>query len=157
MFFMRILQIAPLIAGYAGDSNQIILIAKELQKRGHEVSIATTDADFFYFDKEKSKQYSAIRKKLLSAKNKKTDVMGIPTYVAHCTYHQLGMYCSDATNLANLLVDKFDIIHICSWYHHLGLVFSNIAHKKNIPFVISAWGSLQPNARKLKKNQKWII
>ncbi|MGI0010892.1 MAG: glycosyltransferase, partial [Nitrosopumilaceae archaeon] len=37
---------------------------------------------------------------------------------------------------------------------YIGMVFSEIAHKYGIPFVISPWGSLQSEARLLKKNLK---
>ena len=36
------------------------------------------------------------------------------------------------------------------------MIFAQVALEKNIPFIVSSWGSLLPNARKLKRTQKWV-
>ena len=59
---LKILSINFGLSGFAGDSNQLFTITKNLISLGHDVTIITTDADVWRGDSEKSKQYSKIRK-----------------------------------------------------------------------------------------------
>ena len=61
---MKILKVNYGLPGFAGDSNQLFSIIKQLNSNGHEITIVTTDADIYYFDRQKSKQYSEIKQTL---------------------------------------------------------------------------------------------
>ena len=152
---MKILQVISQLSDFMGDSGQVLRIAHELQQLGHEVNIVTTDGDPFDSE-ENSKKYQETRKKLLENQNNVVEINGIPVYVLHCTCASLGMYSLNATKLAKKIVRDFDIIHIYSWYHHIGFIFSKIAGKYNIPFFISMWGTLQPDAHKFHKYKKTL-
>lgn len=144
------------IGGFAGDYGQMSLIAKGLQKLGHEVTIVVTDGDGFYFDKAKSKSYSTVRKKLLDARGKTIMIDEIPTYPIHCLTPKIGMYCPSAAKTARKIIADYDIVYAINWYHHLAMVFSKIAYECGVPFVIAAMGSLQQKARLQKGLQKRI-
>ena len=51
VFKMKILFVNYSIGGYAGDSLSMITIVKGLIEKGHEVMIATTDGDGYFYDK----------------------------------------------------------------------------------------------------------
>ena len=153
---MKILQVISQLSDFMGDSGQVLHIARELQRMDHQVYIVTTDGDPFDSE-ENSKKYHETRKKLLENQDNIVEINGIPVYALHCKYTSLGMYSPNATKLAKKIVREFDIIHIYSWYHHIGLVFSKIAAKYNIPFFISMWGTLQPDAHKFHKYKKNLV
>ena len=151
---MKILKVIFGLPGFAGDSPQMFSIIKNLQDLGHEVTIVTTDADIFFYDEEKSKKYSDIRKKLSKSTEKLIEVNGVMIYPVHCITPKMGMYCLGAGKFAKKIVKNYDVIHIYNWYHHLGMVFSKVAYEKGIPFIISAYGSLQEKARTIKIKKK---
>jgi glycosyltransferase involved in cell wall biosynthesis len=136
-----------------GDSGQVLRIAKTLQQMGHEITIVTTDGDPFD-SKENSLMYYETRKKLLDNKNSNLEINGIKVYSIHCMLSSLGMYSPNAKKLAKKIVKDFDVIHVYSWYHHIGFIFSKIAKKNKIPLFISMWGTLQPDAHKFHKYKK---
>lgn len=154
---MRILHVGSPFADFMGNFGLIFRCSEELQKMGHEVDIVTTDADCFYFDKEKSRMYASTRQKLFNTMDKPIIINGVRVYALHCITPRFGMYCPDATKFAKKIIKNYDVIHICNWYSYISIIFYKIACENNIPFFVSPWGSLLPEARKLKKNQKLIV
>jgi len=157
VFKMKILFVNYSIGGYAGDSLSMITIVKGLIEKGHEVMIATTDGDGYFYDKTRSKMYSVIRKKLLEATSKVIKIDGMPVYPIHSISNRFGMYCPSATKEAKKIIKKFDIVYVINWYYHLGMVFAKISHELGIPFIIAPMASLEKNARVIKKNQKTLL
>ena len=153
---MKILHVGSPITDFMGEFGLIFKVSKGLKDLGHEVTIVTTDADSFYYDKEKSQMYSETRKKLLTANKNPIVFNEVPLYALHCTVHKFGFYCPDAKNFARKIISDYDVVHVCTWYSHICMVFAQVAFEKNIPFIISSWGTLLPNARKLKASQKWV-
>lgn len=154
---MKILFVNFNIGGYAGDTSQVQYIIKGLEKLGHEVTLAVTDGEVFYFDKEKTKNYSHIRQKLLNSQNKVIEIDGINVYPIHCISNRLGLYCPSAAKVARQIIKNYDVVYATNWYYHIAMVFSKIAQECNVPFVISAMASLQPEAKKLKRIPKLIL
>jgi glycosyltransferase involved in cell wall biosynthesis len=152
---MKILQIISQLSDFMGDSGQVLRIAKELQQLGHRVSIVTTDGDPFDSE-ENSLRYADTRKILLDNSEKMTEICGIPVYSLHCTRPSYGMYAPKAKILAKKILEDFDIVHVYSWYHHAGFVFSKTAKELGIPFFISMWGTIQPDAHKFHKFKKTL-
>ena len=72
----------------------------------------------------------------------------------HCSNSKLGYYCPDASHIANKILPDYDAVYITNWYYHIAFVFSKICQKKDIPFVISAMGAFQKQAKKIKKLRK---
>ena len=151
---MKILSVNFGLSGFAGDSNQLFTITKNLISLGHDVTIITTDADVWRGDVEKSKQYSKIRKKLENSIETPIKVNEVSVIPIHCNIPQLGMYCSNAKTFAKKIVKNYDVVHIYNWYHHLGMTFAQVCHEQKIPFVISFYATLQHSAHKYKKIQK---
>ena len=85
---MKILFVNFSIGGYAGDAVQMITIVKGLVDKNHEVVIATTDGDGYFYDKVKSEMYAPIRKKLLEEiKNLKGCIRGIAVIFLAMRHH----------------------------------------------------------------------
>jgi glycosyltransferase involved in cell wall biosynthesis len=153
---MKILQIGSPLTTFTGDMGLIFKSSKELIDLGHEVTIVTTDADSFFYDKEKSKIFSNTRNQLAKATEKSIIFKGVPLFALHCKIHKFGFFCPDAKKFAREIISDFDIVHVCTWYSHICMIFAQVAYEKNIPFIISSWGTLLPSTRKLKKTQKLI-
>ena len=79
---MKILYVINQISDWSGDSGLLWLSAKLLQKRGHDISIATTDGNPFR-DNASIKKYSETAKKLKESKEKVTEINNIPIYPIH--------------------------------------------------------------------------
>jgi len=153
---MKILVVNYSLGGYAGDAVQMITVVKGLKKRGHEITIATTDGDGYFYDKKRSDLYQPIRKKLLDGRGKEIEIDGMTVFPIHCISSKLGMYCPSAGKEAKKIINKFDMVYIINWYYHLGMVFSKIAHECKIPFIVGPMASLQDKAHNIKNKQKWI-
>jgi len=154
---MRILFVISQLADFTGDAGLVFGMAESLQKLGHEILIITTDADPFLNDINSSRKYAEQRQIFSENIEKKINVNGIPVMPIHSTSNKLGMYCHNAKKIGNEIITQFDIVHIFSWYHHLGIVFSNLAQKSNTPYVFTAFASLQPDAQNFFKRRKQII
>ncbi|HEX5358617.1 MAG TPA: glycosyltransferase [Candidatus Nitrosotalea sp.] len=151
---MKILHVGSPFTDFEGKFCLTFKFTQGLKSLGHDVEIATTDADCYFFDMEKSKMYQSIRKILLESEGKTIQFRGIPVHVFHSITPRFGMYCLSIKKDIEKIIGKYDVIHICSWYSHIGMSFAEMAHKYGIPFIVSPWGSLQPEARSLKKNMK---
>lgn len=152
---MKILYVINQISDWSGDSGLLWLSVKLMQKRGHDVCIATTDGNPFT-DTVSFKKYSKIVNQL-SDTQKPVLINNVPIIPVHCISSNFGMYSRDAGNIAKKNVVDFDIIHIYSWYHHIGIEFFKAAKKFHIPVVFTAMGTLQSDAQNFNKTQKSII
>ena len=153
---MKILFVNFSIGGYAGDAVQMITIVKGLVDKNHEVVIATTDGDGYFYDKVKSEMYSPIRKKLLEANGEIVKIDGMSVYPIHCLTNRFGMYCPSAAKEARKIIKKFDIVYVINWYYHLGMVFAKISNELKIPLIVGPMASLEDVARSTKKREKMI-
>jgi glycosyltransferase involved in cell wall biosynthesis len=153
---MKILHVGSPLTTFTGDMGLIFKASKGLIDSGHELTIITTDANSFFYDKEKSEMFRNTRKELVNAVNKPIVFKGVPLRALHCTIHKLGFFCPDAKKVAREIISNYDVVHVCTWYSHICMIFAQVAIEKNIPFIVSSWGSLLPTARKLKGSQKWI-
>ncbi len=153
---MKILQIGSPLTTFTGDMGLIFKSSKGLIDLGHEVEIITTDADSFFYDKEKSEIYTKTKKELEKATKNKIIFEGVPLYALHCSIHRFGFFCPNAKNFARKIIPNYDVIHVCTWYSHICMIFAQIAYEKKVPLIISSWGTLLPATRKIKSSQKWI-
>ena len=153
---MRILFVINQISEWRGDSGLVWYSAKFLKNKGHEVSIVTTDGNPSK-NKNEDLDYLTILKKLSNENDEPVIINNIPIYSTHCTIKDLGMYAPNAKNLAKKIVKNFDLIHIYSWYHHIGIEFFKIAKSSGIPLVTSLMGTLQPEAHNFHKYKKSLV
>lgn len=133
-----------------------LIIINELQMMGHQITIISTDINPYSgkVNKISTQTNTTSTEKI----DKPIEINKIPVYVLHCSLPKsFGVYCAKASNLAKKIISDYDVIHIASWYHHPGLIFSKIALKHNIPYVFSAYASLQPENRNYKKIQKLVF
>ena len=153
---MKILYVINQISDWSGDSSLLWSSVKLLKKRGHEVAIATTDGNPFR-DQESFKKYSKTIEKLSDSNEDIVMINDIPVFPVHCISSHFGMYSLNAGKVAKKIVKNFDIIHVYSWYHHIGIEFFKVAKKYNIPLVFTAMATLQSDAQSFYKTQKSII
>ena len=153
---MRILFVINQISEWRGDSGLVWYSAKFLKNKGHEVSIVTTDGNPSK-NKNEDLDYLNILKKLSNENDEPVMINNIPIYSTHCTIEDFGMYAPNAKNLAKKIVKNFDLIHIYSWYHHIGIEFFKIAKSSGIPLVASLMGTLQPDAHNFHKRKKSLV
>jgi len=153
---MKILHVGAPISDFVGNFGLTFKCSRKIQELGHTVTIVTTDADCYFFDKEKSRMYQETRRKLQNAEKEPVYINDLQIYALHCTIPQLGMYCPNASKFAHKIIPEYDIVHTCSWYNHVAMEFAKVATELNVPIVISSWGSLLPTARKLNYKIKWF-
>ena len=153
---MKILYVINQISDWSGDSGLLWLTVKLMKKRGHEVAIATTDGNPFR-DKESVLKYSKMIKDLSKSNESSIKINDIPIFKVHCISSNFGMYSPNAGKIAKKIIRNYDLIHIYSWYHHIGIEFFKSAKKYNIPLIFTAMGTLQNDAQSFYKTQKSII
>ena len=153
---MKILYVINQISDWSGDSGLLWLTVKLIKKRGHEVAIATTDGNPFR-DEESILKYSKTVKELSKSNKNSVKINDIPIFKVHCISSNFGMYSPNAGKIAKKIIRNFDIVHIYSWYHHIGIEFFKAAKKYNIPLIFTAMGTLQNDAQSFYKTQKSII
>lgn len=154
---MNILYVNSTMFSPQRRTNFELMIIKELQKRGHDVTIVTADLDPPYFQYKQNKQSYDNQQMSTEVINEPIIVDGIPTFVLHSSLPLLGTYCPNASKLAKKIIENYDIMHIGHWYHHPGIAFSKVAFEYKIPYVFSAYATLQPENQNYKKWQKWLI
>jgi len=109
---LKILHVITQLADFLGDAGQLIMISKHLQDLGHDVTIVTTDGDYFFSDKEASKMYDPMRKKLVEACKEPIYVNGVKIQAVHCMIPSMGMYCPSAQKFAKKIIKDFDVVHM---------------------------------------------
>ncbi|MBU4536312.1 MAG: glycosyltransferase [Euryarchaeota archaeon] len=139
---MRILHVTPFFkpsweAG--GPPRSVYELARRQVKKGHQVTVYTTDG---------------FKKRLDVDKNRPLDVDGIETYY----FRNLSLYLAGVLNftlpyylplVARKKIKEFDIIHIHEHRNFLAVVAHHYAHKHHIPYLLQPRGS----APKLSKNK----
>jgi len=134
---MKILQVIPYFTPKrGGDVNACFNISKELTKKGHDVTIITTEFEFNYEYAE------SIRK------------IGIKIYPVNYIFQSNSFIYSKAINSwLDKHIKDFDIIHLHEFRSYQNISVNKYAKKYNIPYVLQAHGSLMPHYRKqnLKK------
>ncbi len=153
---MKILYVINQISDWSGDSRLLWLTVKLMQKRGHEVAIATTDANPFR-DQASSEKYYPILKKLQNHNKDFVIINDVPVFSIHSITSHFGMYSFNAGTMAKKIIKNFDLVHIYSWYHHIGIEFFKVSKKYNVPLIFTAMATLQNDAQSYYKIQKSIV
>ena len=133
---MRILQVnhflSPLHGG--GSIDVISNLSKHLAKRGHEVTIFTTD---FELDEEYIKSLDGVR-----------------VVPFHCIANiGLMLISPEMKKQLKEEIRDFDVIHIHSSRSYQNIIVRHYAKKYNIPYILQAHGSVLPffQKQRLKK------
>ena len=134
---MKILQVIPFFSPrFGGDVNVCYNLSKYLAKRGHEVTIITTD---FGFDEEYAKSL---------------EKEGVKILPFHCIIN-LGHFpiSPSMKKWLDKNIKNFDLIHMHDLRSYQNNVAYSYAKKYNIPFIIQPHGAVR---RINKKIRKWF-
>ena len=132
---MRILQVVPCFPpayAFGGPVKVVYQISKELVRRGHEVTVYTTDAKDFNsrVNLEPVKFVDGIKvyyfRNLTLMLVKKFKLFITPQLVLH----------------AKSEVGKFDIVHLHEYRTFQNILVAHYAKKHDVPYVLQAHGSL---------------
>ena len=125
---MKILQvIAYFNPKFGGDINSTYNLSKKLSKKGHEVTILTTD---YKFDKNYAK---AIQEE------------GVEVVPVHCMLNAgLFIYTPSVKSWVKENLKQFDIVHMNNFRSYQNNVICHYAKKYNIPYILQARGSVLP-------------
>lgn len=132
---LKILQVSlrfPPAHAYGGVPRTTYLVSKELVKRGHDVTVFTTDA----YDTNSR----------LTPRNNPTFVDGISVYRFRTVSNYLAYKNMPiAPGMAFALgrhIEGFDLIHLREHFHFQAVLVHHYAIKKNVPYILQAHGSL---------------
>lgn len=142
---MKILQVVlyfPPAYSYGGPLGVTYQVSKELVKRGHEVTVFTTDV------------YDA--KSRLEFQENPMVMDGIEVYhfrnlSNHLAHKNLAIAPSMAFALSKL-VGSFDVVHLHEYFHFQAALVHHYATKKSVPYVLQAHGSF-PIIKKLNSER----
>ena len=139
---MKILEVIPYFVpaySYGGPVNVCFDISRELAKRGHEVTVVTTDA----LDGEKripnlEEEINGIR--IIRFRN-------ISNWLAkNCNgYLPTGFYSWAKKNIRN-----FDMVHCHDFFALQNIIVAHFCKKNQIPLIIQPHGTLSPISLKAK-------
>ena len=122
---MKILQVihyfSPLHGG--GSINVVYYLSKQLTKRGHEVTIFSSD---FELDKEYIHSLDGVRVVLFH-------------YIANIGSM---LITPKMTGLLDKEIRNFDVIHMQNFRTYQNIIVHKFAKKHNIPYILQAHGSL---------------
>ena len=133
---MKILQVIQFFSSNDGGSAVVPYeLSKNLQKRGHEVTVLTTD---------------------FQLNNDFIDSLeGVEVIPFHCQLNIGGLLVSPSINkYLNENIAKFDIIHMHNFRTYQNIIVYKYAKKYNIPCILQAHGSVSRIVE--KKSLKYI-
>ena len=125
---MKILQVIEFFTPRKGGSvNSVYNLSKELAKKGHDVTIITTD---FEFDTQYAESIE------------KENVIVIPF---HCIIN-IGLFLVSPSMNKWLKenIKDFDIVHMHNFRTYQNIIVSYYAKEYNIPYILQAHGSVLP-------------
>lgn len=134
---MKILQVIQFFAPKFGGTVDVVYnLSKELSKRGHEVTIITTDLDY-------DKEY------VIELENE-----GVEVIPFKCKFNLASfLYSPSMNNWLKLNLQKFDLIHLHNFRSYQNNIVHKYSKKYNVPYILQAHGSVLPFFQKqgLKK------
>lgn len=139
---MKILQVIPFFSPkFGGTISSVASISKELRKRGHDITILTTDFEY-------DEKFSQV---LID--------LGIKIEPCPCI-KDIGLftYSPSINNWLQKQLKNFDVIHMHNFRSYQNARVALYAKKLNIPYILQARGSVLPFFEKtiLKKSFDFI-
>lgn len=132
---MKILQVIPFFSAKFGGSVTVAYqVSRELAKRGHEVTIITSD---FEFDQDLAR----------GLENYGIKVIAFPTTVNIALF----IYTPMVKKWFDNNIDKFDVVHLHDFRTYQNIIAHHYSIKNKIPYVI------QPHASTPRKGRKKIL
>lgn len=137
---MKILQVVPYFFpawAYGGPVKVVYEISKELVIKGHGVTVYTTDVY------NKNLRFSGKRNEIIDISGIKVCYFkNVSNYLAYNLngYSPIGYRKTVRQNLKD-----FDIVHLHDYYTYQNVMTAKYCRKYNIPYVLSAHGSVLPS------------
>ncbi len=141
---MKILHILPSYEPawhLGGVVRSVSQLCRELGRLGHEVTVFTTD--------------SGRNQRMEIPVNQPVEVGGVTVYYFKTDFCLKFCYSEALRNACYFQIEKFDIVHLASFWNYPGIPGAKTAKQKTIPYVISPRGSLVPYALSAKRFKKW--
>lgn len=135
---MRILQLISYFApawAYGGSVRAVYEISKELVKRGHQVTVCTTDV---------CDEYRRVKIKKQPAVMDGVKVFYFPTISNWLSWHFRGFVTPSMYPFLDREIKKFDIVHLHECYTFQSIITHQICQKHKIPYIFSGHGSIVP-------------
>jgi glycosyltransferase involved in cell wall biosynthesis len=130
---MKILHIIPFFAPkFGGTVASVFLLSKELAKRGHNVTIITSDLDY---DRNYAKSLEEFGVKVIPFHN-----------VAN---FGLFIYTPSMKKWLKKNIQQYKIIHLHNFRAYQYISIPNFAFQNNIPYIVQAHGTVLPLFEKL--------
>lgn len=132
---MKILQVVQFFSpNHGGSATSPYELSKQLQKKGHEITVLTTDFQMnnVFID----------------------SLEGITVIPFHCQFNIGGLLISSSMNkYLKENIDNFDIIHMHNFRTYQNIITRKYAIRHNVPYILQARGSVLPffQKQKLKK------
>ena len=125
---MNILQVIPYFTPKrGGDVNVCYNLSKQLVKRGHEVTIITTD---FEFDEKSAKILEEV---------------GVKVIPSHCIANiKMFLISPSMKRWLKNNIKNFDTIHMHDFRSYQNIIIRRYAKRRGIPYVLQAHGSVLP-------------
>jgi len=137
---MKILQVIPYFVpawAYGGPVKVVYEMSKELVIKGHGVTVYTTDAY------NKNLRFSGKTNEIIDVSGIKVCYFkNVSNYLAYNfnRYLPIGYRKAVRQNLKD-----FDIVHLHDYYTYQNVITAKYCRKYNIPYVLSAHGSILPS------------
>ena len=129
---MKILQVIQFFSPkFGGSVNSVYKISQELSKRGHDVTIITTN---FSFDNKYAE----------SIENEGVKVIPFKCIINFASF----LYSPAMMKWLNKNISKFDVVHLNNFRTYQNFIVYNNAKKYDIPYILQAHGSLLPVPQK---------
>jgi glycosyltransferase involved in cell wall biosynthesis len=131
---MKILQVIPYFVpayGYGGPVKVCFDISKELVKRGHRVTVVTTDA------LDARKRVGKTRENINGI-----EVIRFRNLSNWLAKNRNGFFPLGFKKWLRKNISQYDVVHCHDFFTYQNLVVSQICAKKKIPFIIQPHGSL---------------
>jgi len=130
MSIMKILHIYHIYPALFGGASRVVYeVTKELTKRGHKVSILTTDA---YFDDKNEQEY----------KNGNITIFRFSTLFSWFAKKNIVLPSVDFILWVKRILRRFDCIHMHGHRNPYNVFISHYARKYNIPYIVQAHGDI---------------
>jgi glycosyltransferase involved in cell wall biosynthesis len=145
---LKILFVTPFYRPFfemGGVSKSLTMLAEELTKLGHEITVFTTNSN-------------PLGKTTKLKSNSPINVNGVTVYYFSTTIlTKIFNYSPSFKKICFNLIDNFDLVHLeCIW-SYLGIIAGKAARKHKIPYITSPCGSLNTYALNQKKFRKKLF
>lgn len=131
---MKILQVIQFFAPKFGGTVDVVYnLSKELSKRGHEITIITTDLNY-------AKDYVS-----------ELENEGVKVIPFKCVFNFASfLYSPSMNNWLKLNIQKFDLVHLHNFRSYQNNIVHKYSKKYDVPYILQAHGSVLPFFQKQK-------